>query len=268
MAFINALLKGLMTAVALVAISVSAQVSFVEGIEPLEGVVIPEIKSVQSVVPGSAFKDCDECPEMIAIPAGNYTKAFWDYGSYKISKYQTVEVKSFAIGKFAITQDQWFAVMGKNPSSNKGRTLPVENVSWDDAQLFVQKLSQKTGKKYRLPSEAEWQYAATPEKTIANFLKDKKNLGDYAWYSVNSDNHSHQVGLKLPNIFGLYDMIGNVFQFVNDNQLINNNIVTVFGASWFSTLQYYSGDGYCYCIKWMDRKNYSSDIGLRVAKEQ
>jgi len=71
-----------------------------------------------------------------------------------------VDIQSFAIGKYEVTQEQWFAVMGNNPSSNKGRTLPVENVSWDDAKLFVQKLSQKTGKNYRLPSEAEWEYAA------------------------------------------------------------------------------------------------------------
>ena len=126
-----------------------------------------------------AFKDCAECPEMVVIPAGSFmmgsppdlkpdpsSKEKFDPFPVDNQKPQhRVDIQSFAIGKYEVTQEQWYAVMGNNPSSNKGRTLPVENVSWDDAKLFVQKLSQKTGKNYRLPSEAEWEYAARASDT-------------------------------------------------------------------------------------------------------
>ena len=110
--------------------------------------------------------------------------------------------------------------MGNNPSEIKGRTLPVEMVSWDDAQLFVQKLNQKTGKKYRLPSEAEWEYAARAGSTTTypsgNFTRSDNSHAElrvYAWFGTNA---TKPVGLKEPNQFGLYDMIGNVWEWTQD----------------------------------------------------
>ena len=128
-----------------------------------------------------------------------------------------VNIQSFAIGKYEVTQEQWYAVMGNNPSSNKGRTLPVESVSWNDTQLFVQKLSQKTGFNYRLPSEAEWEYAARAGSTTSFFWgEDAKQSSNYSWHHVNSAGESQHVGLKKPNQFGLYDMIGNVLEWTQD----------------------------------------------------
>ena len=143
-----------------------------------------------------------------------------------------VNVQSFAIGKYEITQEQWFAVMGNNPSKNKGRTLPVENVSWDDAQLFVQKLSQKTGKKYRLPSEAEWEYAAREGSTTKYpWGSSDAELHVYAWFSAIAQT-TNPVGLKKPNQFGLYDMISNVWEWTQDCWNGNYSGAPTDGSAW------------------------------------
>jgi formylglycine-generating enzyme required for sulfatase activity len=107
--------------------------------------------------------------------------------------------------------------MGNNPSQNKGRTLPVDTVSWDDIQQFIAKLNQKTGQKYRLPSEAEWEYAARAGTTTEwSHGNDESKLGNYAWYAGNSGNKTQPVGQKLPNAFGLFDMHGNVWEWTQD----------------------------------------------------
>jgi formylglycine-generating enzyme required for sulfatase activity len=107
--------------------------------------------------------------------------------------------------------------MGGNPSLFKGATNPVENVTWYEAREFVKRLSVKTGKSYRLPSEAEWEYAARAgTKTLWSFGDDEKKLPQYAWFFDNSGQHTHPVGELLPNGFGLYDMHGNVSQWVED----------------------------------------------------
>lgn len=195
----------------------------------MEGVVIPKAQPVQSVTPGAVFKDCGECPEMVVIPAGSFMMGspaadpFQNYSetdAYKNKSQEPqhlVNIKSFAIGKYPVTQEEWFVLMGDNPSSNKGRTLPVESVSWDDAQLYVKKMSQKTGKKYRLPTEAEWEFTARAGTTTQYFWGDDiKQVIDYAWCSENSGYQTHPVGLKKQNKFGLFDILGNVWQWTQD----------------------------------------------------
>lgn len=180
------------------------------------------------------FTDCAGCPEMVIVPAGTFTMgsppndvtANADAGLRRANADEfpqhKVTIKSFALGKYEITQDQWFALMGEYPSFNRGRTLPVETISWDEAQIFVQRLSAKTGKHYRLPTEAEWEYAARAgTTTLFSFGDDLTQLGRHAWYRDNSGAKAHPVGEKLPNPFGLNDMHGNVWEWTQDCTMPN-----------------------------------------------
>ena len=116
--------------------------------------------------------------------------------------------KSFYMAQTQITQALWKAIMGYNQSHYKGDNLPVECVSWNDCQEFIEKINQITGKKFSLPTETQWQFAA---KSC-----DEQNLDDIAWYYENSDNTTHPVATKLPNKYGLYDMFGNVWEWCED----------------------------------------------------
>ncbi|MDR1166200.1 MAG: formylglycine-generating enzyme family protein [Deltaproteobacteria bacterium] len=127
--------------------------------------------------------------------------------------------RPFYMGVYEVTQSEWMSVMGgANPSNFKGRTLPVEQVSWDDARSFVRNLNQKEGtEKYRLPTEAEWEHAARAGTTTAYFFGDDKgSLGTYAWFNDNSGGETRPVGGKSPNPWGLYDIYGNVWEWVQD----------------------------------------------------
>ena len=175
-----------------------------------------------SPAPGQIAKDCADCPEMVVLPAGSF-----EMGSNEKADEQPVHrvnVPSFLIGKTEVTQGQWKAVMGSNPSyfSSCGEDCPVEQVSWNEAQEFAQRLSQKTGKQYRLPSEAEWEYAARAgSSTTWSFGDNESQLGDYAWFSANSERwfsgaQTQRVAQKRPNAFGLFDMHGNVWEWTQD----------------------------------------------------
>ena len=128
-----------------------------------------------------------------------------------------VTLSSFSIGRYEVTQEEWEAVMGSNPSNFKGKKLPVEQVSWDDCQTFIRKLNQMTGKHFRLPTEAEWEYAARGgNKSRGYKYAGGDNLGSVAWYTDNSGNKTHEVGKKQPNELGLYDLSGNVWEWCQD----------------------------------------------------
>jgi len=128
-----------------------------------------------------------------------------------------VNTSSFYICKYEVTQDEWLFVMGNNPSLFGGSKRPVDNISWDDCQLFIKKLNELTGKQFRLPTEAEWEYAARGGKRSHGFKYAGSNrIQDVAWFEGNSDGQTHEVGSKMPNELGLYDMSGNVFEWCQD----------------------------------------------------
>jgi len=130
---------------------------------------------------------------------------------------RNVALNHFYIGKYEVTQKQWVEVMGTNPSHSKGDNLPVENVSWHEAQEFILKLNTMTGRKYRLPTEAEWEYAARGgADSKSHTYAGSNNIDDVAWYENNSGGKTHGIGGKAPNELGLHDMSGNVNEWVND----------------------------------------------------
>ena len=184
--------------------------------------------------------------EMIKIPAGSFLMGTEEAEVIRLCKeYGTdwfknempqhrVNLQEFYLGKYPITQEQYQAIMGKNPSRFKDNPKnPVENVRWNDTQEFCQKLSEKTGKKYRLPSESDWEYACRAgTQTRYYFGDDEKLLGEYAWYYENSGSKIHPVGQKKPNNWGLYDMSGNVWEWCEDGWHENYENAPTDGTAW------------------------------------
>lgn len=192
-----------------------------------------------------------------------------------------VTVSDFYIGKFQITQAQYQAVMGTNPSHFKGDNLPVEQVSWFDAVEFCNKLSEMEGLQkcysgsgnsftcnfkasgYRLPTEAEWEYVARGGNRSRGYEYSGSNtVGDVAWYDDNSDSNTHPVGTKQPNELGIFDMSGNVWEWCWDRYTEGYRYRVVRGGSW--------DDGGCWCGV-ANRFPYDPDyrfsnFGFRVAR--
>ena len=159
--------------------------------------------------------------EMVYVKGGTFTMGGTDeQGSDADSDEKpthSVTLSDFYIGKYKVTQAQWKAVMGSNPSMFTGVNRPVEYVSWDDIQEFIKKLNAQTGKKFRLPTEAEWEYAARGGNQSKGYKYSGSNrISEVAWYDDNSVSKTHPVGRKTPNELGVYDMSGNVYEWCQD----------------------------------------------------
>ena len=184
-----------------------------------------------------------------------------------------VTLSSFSIGKYEVTQAEWQAVMGNNPSRFTGDSRrPVESVSWNDCQEFVRKLNAMTGKRFRLPTEAEWEFAARGGNRSRGYKYAGSNtLGNVAWYD---NNRTHPVGTKSPNELGLYDMSGNVCEWCNDwlGSYSSNSQYNPIGPASGSS-RVYRGGGWFHSAR-LCRVSYrnddtpsssGSDLGLRLA---
>ena len=184
------------------------------------------------------FRDCEGCPDMVVIPPGSFVMGSSNGESDEKPVHQVTISHPFAIGKTEVTQGQWRALMGNNPSifSSCGDTCPVEQVSWKDAQKYIQKLNQKTGQLYRLPSEAEWEFAC--RATESNQYCGSENKDSVAWYGAhaypagNSDKTTNPVASRQANAFGLFDMSGNVWEWVEDSYHVNYSTAPVDGSAW------------------------------------
>ena len=217
---------------------------------------------------------------MIAVQGGTFTMgATGEQGSDAYSDEKPahkVTVSSFYIGQTEVTQELWEAVMGGNPSKFKGAKRPVENVSWDDCQEFIRKLNAKTGKSFRLPTEAEWEYAARGGSRSQGYKYSGGNsVGDVAWYDVNSydkgksspDYGTHNVATKRANELGIYDMSGNVWEWCQDkwynydgSSYTGSNRVSR-GGSWYDNARFCRVSFRDYCSP-----DYRyGNLGLRLA---
>ncbi|MCJ7681374.1 MAG: formylglycine-generating enzyme family protein [Candidatus Aminicenantes bacterium] len=148
--------------------------------------------------------------EFVWVPAGEFQMGPNSNEAYNAEEpVHRVALDGFWMGKYEVTQGLWKQLMSKNPALFKSRdNYPVEKVSWDDTQEFISRLNSRTGQRFRLPTEAEWEYACR-----AGMTRDRYgNLYDIAWYDGNSGNKIHPIGQKKANALGLYDMLGNVFE--------------------------------------------------------
>ncbi len=203
---------------------------------------IPAGKSSSPAV-GTIFKDCADCPEVVVLPAGSFTMGASQSVLDDEGPMHLVSVPKVAIGRTEVTQAQWRAVMRQEPPSyfvDCGPSCPVERVTWSDVQVFLQKLSTKTGHRYRLPSEAEWEYAcqAGEHHTYCG----GENVDELAWYGSsgamssggNSGETLHPVAQKKPNAWGLFDMSGNVWEWVADCVNPNYQGAPTNGSAWMA----------------------------------
>ena len=194
---------------------------------------------------------------MVAVQGGTFTMGATteqgnDADDEEIPAH-SVTLSDYYIGQTEVTQALWKAVMGNNPSYRKGSNLPVERVSWNDCQQFITKLNQITGRRFRLPTEAEWEYAASGGVRSRGYKYSGSNdIGSVAWYHGNSDDKMHPVGQKQANELGIYDMSGNVYEWCQDwyGYYSDSAQLNPQGPSWanrrvFRGGSWYDGDSGC-----------------------
>ena len=181
--------------------------------------------------------------------------------SFEMVKVEGGEMSPYMIGKTEVTQELWQAVMGSNPSNFDGSNLPVEQVSWDDCQEFIRKLNAMTGHNFRLPTDAEWEYAARGGNNTHNYdYSGSNDIGSVAWYDNNSGGKTHPVATKAANELGIYDMSGNVWEWCQD-LYIGGPIRVLRGGSW-SYFASYCEVSYRFSGSPGSR---DGDLGLRLA---
>ncbi|MDN5202782.1 formylglycine-generating enzyme family protein [Fulvivirgaceae bacterium BMA10] len=214
--------------------------------------------------------------QMAAIPKGEIT-----LNDDRIKRKWTVAIQPFLIGKYPVTQDLYFTVMGESPSVFHGNKRPVETVTWKDAVIFCNSLSAKTGLKpcysfsnkneeiafdtkangFRLPTEAEWEYACKAGTTTIRYGE----LDLIAWYKDNAHKMTHDVGMKEPNSWGLYDMLGNVWEWCSD----------IYDETVYGSYRIFKGGGWCDeargCMATNRRRSHPlsfkiDDLGFRIAR--
>ena len=219
---------------------------------------------------------------MVYVSGGTFTMgATSEQGSdaYNDEKpTHSVTLSSFYLCKYEVTQALWQEVMGDNPSNHKGDNLPVEEVSWDDCQTFITRLNSLSGRKYRLPTEAEWEYAARGGNRSRGYKYSGSNvLSGVAWYKDNSGGKTHPVGTKSPNELGLYDMSGNVYEWCSDRYgtYSSSSQTNPAGPSSGSS-RVYRGGSWCGVARFCrsSRRNFDAPddrnyfLGLRLALSQ
>jgi len=156
---------------------------------------------------------------MVFVKGGCFDMGdIFDTGDSDEKPVHTVCVGAFYLGKTEVTQKQWVDITGHNPSKFQCEDCPVERVSWNDVQGFIKKLNEKTGMNYRLPTEAEWEYAARGggRKEQWAGTNNEEKIGEYTWYGHNAEGSTHPVAGKLPNGIGIYDLMGNVWEWCSD----------------------------------------------------
>lgn len=241
---------------------------------------------------GQTIQDCAECPVMVALPAGSFemgSPASEPGRNASEGPVRRVQIQAFLMGKHEVTQGQWRALMGSNPSQFKdcGDDCPVEQVSWNDAQAYIAKLNTKTGQRYRLPSEAEWEYAAragtqTPFHTGQTLSTEQANFNGNSTYNGSARGVYRQKTVKVgsfgANAFGLHDMHGNVWEWVHDVALVDYEHASIDGSARALDGDYlkrvlrggswsdYSGGLRSALRFWVAPESRSSGIGFRLAR--
>lgn len=203
------------TYLTIIALVLTVQNSYVVAADTTQAAVKPASTAV-----GQSSSDPYTGMEFVFVKGGCYQMGSTVPNRDDEQPVHEVCVSDFYLGKYEVTQGQWERVMKKNPSkfNTCGLDCPVETVSWDDSQEFIKQLNALSKRKYRLPTEAEWEYAARSGGKDEKYAgtSDEKNLGDFAWFNENSDKSTHRVGQKKANGLGLYDMTGNIDEWCQD----------------------------------------------------